>query len=414
MTKLYRTIINPLNKKKYKINSIIGKQILQNYLHAITKHQDGYQQEGGQINSDHVHVKKITNVKSHPFIVQTFEMPKSRGSILLIGEEHEYHNKKHMCKKKDPHCYTMEKLYTTLFEYTKNMNCPLDFFIEDYTPKQNKQISNKNIYGSIVKTEESMMKVWKNRFTYTTPHKFRTFMTKNTNGSMSKLNSNVHVHLIDLRYMFDGKLNLFEALNLLGMDIEKQFPWFKMSKTNMEAVLHSIILPLTKKATKGTKILKKFGVEIGDINKFIGKNMMNDQLAQSLNNSESAQQEMRINTYGFNEFINLYRSLIQIIIKHYDNSNQFLKTFIKSVVSIAMVFGSRFFFHTLNCLLMDLYTLNKMFTDHRKNIMFYGGGWHTMVYCQFVKSMFGKNPVVASKNKIFQQLKINLKYTCSV
>ena len=55
---------------------------------------------------------------------------------------------------------------------------------------------------------------------------------------------------------------------------------------------------------------------------------------------------MLINTYNFNEFIENYRELIQLIIQKFENSNTFLQNFIKANVNVALQFGNTFLLNT--------------------------------------------------------------------
>jgi len=104
-----------------------------------------------------------------------------------------------------------------------------------------------------------------------------------------------------------------------------------------------------------------------------------------------------------------------MIIANFKNDQKFIYDYIKSVITITFVFGPNFLFDTLDSLLMDIYNINKMFKIPRKNIVFYGGGWHCMLYCEFIKQHYKMSPTINSKNKIFEELILeNFNYECGI
>ena len=380
---MYNEIINPSNNKKYSIFSKQGLKTIKKYINSSKK----------------LPIHKLVGVNSHPFVlyyfknIKNYETNQKISSILFIGEEHEF--SKYKCKKHEKDCYNINEFQKAIFKYIDEMGCKLDVFIENYTKNINTTIGANDIYESFVKTEKSMLNSWKNRFIMKSENDFNNLLKKNIKGeSISKYN-NVFFHLVDLRYMFNGKLNVFVAIKLLEMDINDMFPWFNFTKTNIQSILIYLLCKKTIKTknefNKGEKIIKKMGKTI-DVN--IGN---------------------KIKTYSFMNFIILYKKLISMIIANFKNDQKFIYDYIKSVITITFVFGPNFLFDTLDSLLMDIYNINKMFKIPRKNIVFYGGGWHCMLYCEFIKQHYKMSPTINSKNKIFEELILeNFNYECGI
>ena len=404
---MYKKIFNPIDKKRYSIFSEEGFNILNKYFFVSkeaeskknnrqTKISNNRKNKLTKINKTYLPIYKLVGINSHPFVLYYFknldnhETNKKISSILLIGEEHEF--SKYKCNNYEKHCYNINNFQESLFEYINKMGCTLDVFIENYT-KNTRNINSNDIYHSFIKTEESMLDSWKNRFILNSTNDFNYLIENNNKGELIKEYSNVFFHLIDLRYMFDKKLNIFVALKVLEINISKIFPWFEFNKKNVKSILTYIIC---KKNSKNKL----------DFNS--GKDIIN-RMAKSIDSLI----DNKIKTYNFLEFIHLYKNLISIIIKNFNNNEKFINNYINSVITITFVFGINTIFDALDSILMDLYTINKMFINPRKNIVFYGGGWHTMLYCEFIKQHYNKSPDIHSKNQIFDELILeNFNYEC--
>lgn len=391
----YKYIYDPGSKKKFKLNSPEGKIILFKLLQSSL--EKNKIKNKANTKSDSVKISKIVGVNSHPFVLFYFKNVSNIKSILLIGEEHNF--SKYSCGLKETHCFNMNSLRKYIFNYIENMGCKLDVFIENYT-KNKRNLNKKDIDESFIKSENSMLRSWENRFILKDAVNFCKLLDSSIQGECIQKYSNVFFHLTDLRYMFDSKLNLFVALNLLEINLDEQISWFNYNRSNLESIIHYMIFkhdttPSKKKFKKGKELLSKLGIVFDKI--------------------KNQNKTMLINTYDFNEFIENYRELIQLIIHKFGNSNTFLQDFIKANVNVALQFGNTFLLNTLDALLMDLFTVNKMFSINRSNIMFYGGGWHTILYCEFIRIHFKRKPNVQSKNKIFDELKLDkFKYQCGI
>ena len=383
---MYKVIVNPYNNKKYSIFSKKGLDTLNMYINIninVNKKSNV---------KKYLPINKLVGINSHPFVLfyfknlKNFNTKNTISSVVLIGEDHNF--SKYKCNN-EKNCYNINDFQKTLFKYIYNMGCTLDVFIENYTKRL--KIDNYDIYHSFVKTENSMLKSWKNRFIYTDDHNFENLL-ENKNGEEIKEYNNVYFHLIDLRYMFNEKLNIFVTLKILNIDITKIYPNFDY-ENDLICILTFI---LYKENTENNLNFQK--------GKFI-INTISNEIDQLIAN--------KINTYKFIEFINLYKNLISIIIKFYKNDKKFIDSYIESVRVITLAIHKTNIFETLDSLLMDIYTINKMFNNIRKNILFYGGGWHTMVYCEFINQYYEKSPDIKSKNKIFNKLVLdNFNYEC--
>lgn len=378
---MYYEIVDPQYNIKHSIFSSKGSEILSNYIEE----------------SKIIPINKIVGINSHPFVLyyfknlDNFETDNKISSILLIGEEHDF--SKYKCKLSEKDCYNIEEFQKKIFNYIDKMGCTLDVFIENYTKAT--EINSTDVYESFVKTEESMLKSWENRFIMKSKYDFLNLLENNVEGDLINEYNNVFFHLIDLRYMFNEKLNIFVALKLLKFDINKMFPWFKYNKKNVKSIL---IYLICKRNIDNKKYFNRGERFINKMSKSIDKTM-----------------GLKIKTYSFKKFINLYRELISMILVNFNNDHKFIDDYIKSVLTIAFVFGHEYFFDTLDSILMDIYNLNKMFIISRKNLLFYGGGWHCMLYCEFIKQHYSKLPNINSKNKIFEELILeNFNYECGV
>ena len=158
----------------------------------------------------------------------------------------------------------MDRLTTKLFQYIHKRGCSLDVFVKTILIR--KPLLFRSRMSTIVLQKQNTLCFvpGKKRFIFKNSRQFCQLLQCSDVGKCVKQFQNVFFHLVDLRYMFEHKLNLFVVLNLLQIDLSTQASWFTFNARTLKAVLTYMLYTKEEKGQtvlfqEGQSILRRIG-----------------------------------------------------------------------------------------------------------------------------------------------------------